>query len=73
MNSKGLEYCKEIERRFNQIKFDAHRNPRPTWSWADSNVQERLMRLGVEARLYGLDLSDTESAERLTVATLTEV
>lgn len=76
MNQKWINYCiamqqfflknkDEIEKiysNFNLWKFDLN----------DSKIEERIMRLWIEAKLYELDTRDRWELERVAIATLKE-
>lgn len=66
MNKKGEEFCREMESKAKSLQ----NWKRPAWS--DSILQERLMRLGKEARAFELDVKDLNELERVAVATLIE-
>lgn len=68
MNNAGLAYCKSSEDSFNRCTT----KDKPHYGWSDSCVQERILRLDIEARMYDLDSSDVNALERLAVATLKE-
>lgn len=79
MNQQGIDYLKEIERKrteYNQKRNtlpETERPPEiPKYQWTDSQVQERCMRLGVEARIFELDPQNTSDMEKIAIATLHE-
>ncbi len=66
MNDLGRDYIKDISKKFQEAKLVG------SWSWSDSPVQERIMRLGIEAGLYELNTDNPAELEAMAIATLKE-
>lgn len=67
MNQKGIDYCKEMEKKYAalDVKFKL-----PIWE--DPACQERMMRLGREVRYFDVDVASADEMERMARATLIE-
>ncbi len=59
MNNDGKKWKKEIETNFPK----GYCEPK----WEDSLLQERMMRVGIEYKLYGESVGDIETIARLTL------
>lgn len=73
MNDKGREFCSLQDKRFKQAA--AILGSRPEFSW--SQIVERVMRLGIESKVFDLDgppahnrYAVTDDLENMAVATL---
>lgn len=74
MNQLGSDYLKSIKQQaneYNRVHGDK-KPPLPSFSWSDSMVQERIMRLGREVSVYEIDKDDTRNIEAVAIATLLE-
>lgn len=74
MNQLGNDYLKSIKQQaseYNRVHRDK-KPPLPSFSWSDSMVQERIMRLGREVSVYEIDKDDTRNIEAVAIATLLE-
>ena len=69
MNDKGKLFIKDMEKKlkdFNSISKTKFIKPK----WGDSILQERIMRIGREAKFYELDVNDPNELQSIAVATL---
>ena len=62
MNKAGLDYCAEQNRKYNQFRKELQKNNAsiPKAVFSRSSIIERVMRLGIEARIYDLTENDLE-------------
>lgn len=65
MNKKGNDFISSTSKEWSKLQC-----PKPSWSWSDSQVQERIMRLGVEAKVFEVDINDINDLESVAIATL---
>jgi hypothetical protein len=75
MNQAGSDYCSKQAKAFSAKVRERGVTPAPVFS--TSQIQERVMRLGVEAKCFALDLplphnpfELTEDLEQMAIATL---
>jgi hypothetical protein len=65
MNKKGYDFIHAISEQWNRIKIQ-----KPEYQWKDSIVQERIARLGREAKEFDIEISDSTNLESMAIATL---
>lgn len=71
MNEAGYKFIKEQSRAIAKWNSENELKYKPP-NWEDSLFQERLMRIGVEARAYEVDSDDLKNLISLTTASLQE-
>ena len=71
MNKKWIDFVNKINAEIS-ILCKTHWYDMPRYNWGDSLVQERIMRLWIEARLFELDTNNNNELETIAIATLRE-
>ena len=72
MNEKWINYIKDIKRRVAEFNRNNKDKKVPRYNWLDSKVQERIMRLWIECRIYEVDINDHNKLEEMAITTLQE-
>ena len=69
MNTKGIEYTNDVNTRFSELYKKAKENnePLPRTTFSQSEITERIMRLGIEAKVYELTPDEYEDMARTTL------
>ena len=67
MNGKSIEFLERINK-----EWKGYTGTKRVWPYASSEVQERIMRLGIAARVYEIENDRIQDLEMMAVATLRE-
>jgi hypothetical protein len=73
MNKRGFEFVQEMNNKIKEYNSDRVKKGLDTFkkpSWSDRKVQERIMRIGNEARAFEIAVGDNKSLEEVAIATI---